>query len=343
MATLTQTAIVSKKLFNTLMLIIGLFVISFVAYRYGGAVIRVIFPPPPAPATVAFGKLPRLDLSEGIRPTTQISYTLETISGELPTFTDQLKVFAFGAFSSYFGALEHAKIKVSTIGFTGQPELTGNTAKFVDATGFGRTITIDILNGNFNFDTNYSLDSKVSSTLLPSADSAVSTALGFLSNLDINERDYPKARAETTLYKFENGKLIQVPSISQTNIIQVNFYRADLDNIGVYYPRYGESHLQVLVAYSGVISAQVERGSLEKHKFSTYPLKGVTKAFAELKGGLGAFNRQPESNRFPIRNVTLGYLDNKSNNGYLQPIYVFKSDHDLVAYVSAVESIWINN
>ena len=81
---------------------------------------------------------------------------------------------------------------------------------------------------------------------------------------------------------------------------------------------------------------------IKKHKFSTYPLKEVTKAFEELKNGEGALNKEIEGTVFPIRDVEIVYLETENYQPYLQPVYLFKSDNNLAAYVPAVDENWVS-
>jgi len=60
-----------------------------------------------------------------------------------------------------------------------------------------------------------------------------------------------------------------------------------------------------------------------------------------LKAGYAAFNKNPQDlERFPIRDVALAYLETRNSQGFLMPVYVFKSDKGLVAYVPAIDETW---
>src|SRR3989344_4728878 len=110
MTTLAQTAIFSKKAFHWL--IIGLLVVVFliIALIIGKMIQKSYFPPKFA-ATVAFGKIPKLDLSDGIKPPSGTTYTIETITGDLPSLDETAKVFAAREAEASFGDLERTKIK----------------------------------------------------------------------------------------------------------------------------------------------------------------------------------------------------------------------------------------
>ena len=120
---------------------VGVIIILILLISLGRVLKNTIFPPKPLPATVAFGKLPKPDLTEGIKPSAGITYKIETISGQLPTLPNTAKVFAIVANESSFGALEKTKTIVSKLGFTQEPQqISGNIYKFQDPKG-GGTIT----------------------------------------------------------------------------------------------------------------------------------------------------------------------------------------------------------
>src|SRR4030042_4330446 len=112
MATLSEAADVSRKGLRWIMLagiaIIGLLFVLFL----GQAIKNQLFPSKPTPPTVAFGKIPKLDLSEGIKPPAGIDYSIETISGQLPNIATSSKVFLIAQEESSFGALERVTATV---------------------------------------------------------------------------------------------------------------------------------------------------------------------------------------------------------------------------------------
>lgn len=341
MATLTDTAIFSKKALNFLVFVLGITIVLFVGWRLGKALKNIILPPPSPPATVAFDKISPLDLSEGIKPQGQVTFSIETITGDLPKSPKTGKVFMVLTEESFFGALERTKIKVANIGFNTPPQLAGNVATFIDPKEGGRTLVINIVDGNFKFDSNYINDPQILSSRPKSLEDAVEKASSFLSAMDMDRNEFPTSKTETLKYKIENDKLVETPAISSANLVQVNFSRANLDNIAFFTPRTRETFVKVLVSKEKIVFAEVDKVSIERHKFSTYPLKEPRVAYEDLKNGKGVFNREVEGSRFPIRDVTLGYLESKKPQGFLQPIYVFRSDHGLAAYVGAVDEGWV--
>lgn len=342
MPTLSQASEFFRKTFFKAAIFAGILLSIFLLWTVGKLIKNSLFPPKPPPATVAFGKLPKLDLSEGIRPPAGITYSLETISGQLPQLNLRLKVFALGSEESSFGAVERTKSKVSRIGFTRDPQnVSLHLLKFTDPREDLRTITINTSSGNFDFTSNYTQDIKVISGRPRSIDDAKQSAVNFLKNFDFDLNEFPAEKIETRTLRIDGNRLVETPALVNANLVEVNFKRIDIDKIPVLSPRESSPAAQALVSSNKVVTATLARQAIEKHNFATYPLKGTGRAFEELKAGNAAFNKNPESvERFSIRDVALAYLETRNSQGFLMPVYVFKSDKGLVAYVPAVDDAW---
>src|SRR3990167_2193041 len=133
MATLTKTVIFSKRALYLVGIVIGGVIIFLILSRVIGFVKTALIPPMQTPATVAFGKIPQIDLSEGIKPLSQLHYTVETISGDIGTFDANVKVFKMDEPVAAFGNLGDTLERAQSAGFGVQPkELSGGIAKFAD-------------------------------------------------------------------------------------------------------------------------------------------------------------------------------------------------------------------
>lgn len=340
MTSLTETAFFSKKAFKWLIWGLGALLVLVLLFVLGKTVISTIFPPKPPPATVAFGKLPKLDLSEGFKIKGGTSFTIETISGQLPNLADKAKVFAIDTDESSFGALERTKIRVSKIGFTGEPqEVADSTFKFQDSKE-DRSVTINIASGNFILASNYQNDPQIISTRPRSHEAAIDSAREFFNNFDVTKEDFPPDKIQTIYFRLDGGNLTETPALSSANLVQVNFQRNSLDGLEVISPQESRSPVKALVSERKIVEAELSRLSIRPNKFATYPLKRIDKAFEQLKAGLGAFNKVPTTSTIPIRDVVLAYLETRKYQNYLQPVYVFKSDNGQVAYVGAVDEVW---
>jgi len=180
-------------------------------------------------------------------------------------------------------------------------------------------------------------------TLMP--DSVISiygTAVDFFKNLDVPIADFPEENVEVETYRIVQGKLVESISLSNTNLIKIVFGRASIDKLPIFNIIRQSPSVWVLTTGEEVVAAEYNNYEIETHKFSTYPLKSIEKAFEELKNGDGSWNKNLVGEVFEIRNVKLGYIENKSTDNYLQPVYVFESDDGLAAFVNAVNDDWIS-
>lgn len=294
-------------------------------------------------ATVAFGKIPALDLSEGYAPSAGVTYSIETISGEIPKLSTSLKVFKIGQEESTFSDLERAKIRARAVDFNQQPyEVIGNIAKFRDPQDERRVLEIDIVDGQVKLNSNYLNDPSVIAGRPASLDIVRGLSDGFLSKFDVMLPEFSRAKAEFINYKIDGGKLTPAAALTLSNLVQVNYKREDLNKLPILNPDLKNPNVWTLVSGQQVVAANISPLKIQRNVFATYPAKGTAKAYEELKKGMGAYNKEFLLGRFIIREITLAYLETGKYQAYLQPVYVFKSDEGLVAYVSAIDSAWTN-
>src|SRR3989344_3272014 len=343
MATLSQTSEISKKAFVGGLVVVGLIFLSILTFRFGLTVKNMLFPLPPPASTVAFSKISKLDISEGVKPPEKIDYKVETISGGLPKLAHEIKVFKIDPPRPSFGDLERTKAHVANADYRKEPEsVMDRTAIFRNSRNPDFVLTINITSGNFVMGSNYLNKQELLNVRPSSMEEAIETARDFLNKLRvdlslINEKD-PKNQ----LLKFEDGSLDEAVSLSSANFVKVLFPRQPIDEVKVINPKLDTVPAWVLVSKREAVEAKVAMQDIAKHKFSTYPLKEVDQAFEELKNGKAAFNKEIDGTVFSVREVEIVYLEGENYQPYLQPVYLFKSDNNLAAYVPAGDKNWIS-
>ena len=122
MATLTEASIASRKTVRYSIYGIILIIIARGIILSGIALYKKAFPPPPTPPTVAFGKLTKLPLSETVKP--NLSFTLETAEGGIPTFPLKSNVYFIPKNISNLLALDIAQDKANRMVFNIEPQQT---------------------------------------------------------------------------------------------------------------------------------------------------------------------------------------------------------------------------
>ncbi len=341
MLSLTNTAFFTKK-FLIGLLILLVIIIAYLALSSTGKNIYHALFPNPNPPLVAFGKLPKLDISEGIKPQPNITYKVDTVSGQLDELARDLKVFTIKAGVAAFGDLTKANKIAGEKAFTIPPvNLENGKATYLDKKDPNRFLTIELTTGNIYLISDYLHSQRVIMSQPNSEVESLKIATGFLKNQEFSRADFPIDKISYIKYKVDNGKLVEALSLSGANLMQIIYNRADIDNIPVVYSSYNKPKVNMLVSTTEVESGKFVISNIEKYRFSTYPLKGVKKAYEDLKAGKAILNKIFEGSEFPIRNVFLAYLDTDLTTTFLQPVYVFGSDDNLAAYVPAISNDYL--
>jgi len=343
MATLSQTSEISKKAFVGGLVVVGIIFLAVLTFRFGMTLKNMLFPVPPPASLVAFGKIPKLDISEGVKPPGKIDYKVETISGELPKLAHEIKVFTIDPPKPAFGDLERTKAQVANADYKKEPEsVTERTATFRNSSNPDFVLTINITSGNFVMGSNYLNKSELLATRPSTVEEATDIARDFFQKFRVDLSLLNQKEPKNQLLKFENGTLDEAVSLSSANFVKILFPRQPVDEVKIINPRLDMAPAWALVSKREIVEAKVAMLDIKKHKFSTYPLMDITRAFEELKNGQGAFNKEIEGNTFPVRDVEIVYLEGENYQEYLQPVYLFKGDNNLAAYVPAVDENWIS-
>lgn len=341
MPSLTSTAFLTKK-FLIGILILLVIIIAYLSLSSTGKNIYNSLFPNPNPSLIAFGKLPELNISEGIKPQSNIIYKVDTVSGQLDELSRDLKVFSIKSEVAAFGDLAKSNKIAEAKQFVTPPiKLENGKATYVDKNNPNRLLTIELVTGDIILNSDYLNSQQVITTQPKNEAGSLKIVSDFLKNQEFSDTDFPASKIGYIKYKVDNGKLVEALSISGANLMQIIYTRADIDKIPVIYSSYYKPKINVLVSSTEVVSAKFTISSIEKYRFSTYPLKGVKKAYEDLKTGNAIFNKVFDGNEFLIKNVSLAYLDTDQPYSYLQPVYVFGSEDNLAAYVPAVRSDYI--
>ncbi len=342
MLNLTSAAYFSKK--ASIWIIVGIISILFliILVIFGKTIKASLFPAPPPPQTVAFGQLPRVDLSEGVKPAPNLNYSLQTITGDFPSLPNYAKVFAIGTDAPSFASGGQAKTLAQSLEFDSEPiENTNGKLKFGIKNKPGKTLSIDSISGNFEFLTNYLSDPAILISKPKGLDDARQMATDFLKKMKLDANEFPKDKIQTVMYRVDGGNLVDSNSLSTTNLIEVDFNHADIDKLPIIYPQAKKADVYAITSSSAVVESISKPLKIQRNKFATYPLKTPSQAFEDLKAGKGAFSEKVTSSDVTIIEVSLGYVASLLNKDYLQPMYFFKTSAGPIGYVDAVDSKWI--
>lgn len=324
----------------------GLFLI-LVLFRIGGALKSALFPTPTPPPTVSFGKLPQIAFPSNASGTS-FDYALNTLTGTLPVFPDRISVYKISPVPPDLLALQKSRAKVAAVGFqASESAISNNVYSWNDGSSLNRTITMNIFTSNFSLSSSFIEDPFVqSATNLPDTETAISTAQSFLSGMSSFPNDIDTSKTKTFLFSLNNNTLTSASSFSNAQVIEVDFFQKNINNLPVYYPKAVNSTMNVLVV-GGQDQPQVAQINYFHQNISnqsaTYPIITAQTAFDELKQGKGyVASYFGSSDYISITNVSFGYYMGDKTQAYLMPIAVFQGDNGFYAYVPLVTDAWVN-
>lgn len=351
-ATLHSVTESTKKLIKLGAFSIVGIIILVILFRIGVSVKNMLFPKSPETFQVTFDKLPPLAFPESTTKQ-KLTYTIETVDGELPTFPDRLLVYKITNKEHQLFDLQRAKEKVKAIGFsTKETQIVDNLYRWDKTTGLPESIEMDIVSEDFKLRSNFFTSPSVIAALgLPTEDRAKENAIDFFSNMNLFPPDIDNAQTKTTLLSIQGSSLIRATSFAKAQVIRVDFFQkgaigddALQEPLPILYPNPPLSTINLHLAStkdgSQVVQADYYHQTISEgpNAAATYPIKTPEEALAELEEGRTyiAANYLDTTN-VVIRNVYLAYYLGESIQDYLIPIIVFQGEGDsFYAYVLAI-------
>lgn len=357
MTALTQAALIVRRLFTLSLFLGAATLITFLFWTLGKPVWRSFFPEPTPAPTVAFGKLPSMTTAGFPLATNSAGtvYKIDTVEGSVPNLAPQAKVFPIAKQVPSLLLYERAKQKASKMGFAGGPIIITETVrKFFDKANPQRTITMNMINGNFIIDTPKNEWQKFSSHSLLIEEKAKELAKSFLSNHGFLYPDLKDEKFRTTSLKITQdqfGNLTLREAVSppeEVDFVRVDFYRNDIEKIPIVPLEDNKANISLIVSpkliESGsynfdknqtVVLASYTYWPFDPKTFATYPLKPVSDAFQELQKGQGIVLTGKDK-EVSIRKIYLAYLEEKGDAKFLQPVFVFEGQNTQKAIFQAV-------
>jgi hypothetical protein len=344
MSSLTQTAIVTRKIirygiFFILFLIIGRILLTGAISLY-----KKMFPAPPPAPTVTYGKLPKLAMP-GITLPNNVSFTLETADGTLPKMPTQAKVFFMPKPASNLLSLSSAQNKAENLGFNPNGQGISSTTYRFPHKENPSTLEMNIVSGVFSISYDLSVDSEPISVRPPVSEIAASQVRSYLSSADLLPSDLT-GTTRTEYLKLASGKFVSAISLSEANLVKVNLFRKNYDSLPAVTPDPNNANVWFIVSGTTdrgkqIVAAEFHYFTVDESQFSTYPIKtsdAAWKEFADGKASTASVGGGKEGDNIKIRKVYLAYFDAGTQTDFFQPIYVFEGDNGYVAYLPAVTS-----
>lgn len=303
---------------------------------------------PPPPPSASFGKLPPIPFPGKIKE--NLSYTIDTLSGTLPSFSDRANVYRITPVPPTLLGLNKTREKVTQIGFISSgTQISEDTYQWVDQNdSLQRTIIMNIFSSDFTLSSPYLITQSLQTfSGSDELNRATGVAKFFLSGMSSFPQDIDESKTKTTTYSIQESALIPTSKMPNTKIVRVDFFQKDLDSFPIFYDKGISSTIDFLVGKENgelkVVSARFSYKNISKIS-STYAIKTTYQAFSELQQGKAHIAHKPaDTVEVTIKKVFLGYYIGEDQQEFLMPIIVFQGDNDFIAYVSAVRDEWISN
>ncbi len=292
-----------------------------------------------------FGKIgppeiPQSTTSAGLK------FTLDTIEGSPVSATETANVFFLPQLNPRFGYREKIYLTAKSFGFDTtviKHKLVDKIASFVDDE---KNLKIDISNFNFKFDRK--VDNKLffsSQLSIPSKSEIENKAINFLKMIGRYPDELGKGTTKIIYLKYNPGNenFVNVDSRNQAQLVEVDFYRPDINDFSIVTPKFFNSQNYVIMLFKNndyiVLKSQIAFFEKSDEQVGVYPIKTGDQAWAELNNGKGMVVAGTDGQKnIIIKSMKLGYLDPDIYQNYLQPVYVFLGENDFVSYVPAVKN-----
>jgi hypothetical protein len=348
MFTLSKASEDVKKILRITGMILAVIVMLFILFRILVIVKNIIFPTPPPKPTLTFGKLNQTPFPSNIS-NQNYKYNINTLTGFLPQASIIANIYRIKITKPDLLGASNLQTQASAIDFPAKYTVISNTIlEWKTITGtLTKTFRGNTITGNFTITSPYLSDKTVmSGKNAPTQSQAISIASDMFSKMNLNLDDLDQNKTKTNIYSIRNNILISATSLSTTQVVEVDYYQKNINNLPIYYEKPDSSNISVFVA-AGESAPQIVAATfihqVPLNEFSTYPLKTTTQAFADLKQNKGYIaSYDGSSNTISINNVYLAYYIGSTPQDFLLPIFVFTGNDNFYAYVSAVTDEWIN-
>jgi len=342
MATLTESSITSRKAVRYIIYSIIIFIIARGLILTSISIYKKIFPAPPTPPTVAFSKLTKLPFPEKTK--IKLNFSLETAEGSIPQFPPQSKVYFMPKQSSNLLSLDFAQDKANRLGFNIEAQQsTESVYKFYHKTSPG-TMETNIITGSFSLTYDLNIDPSPLTVKPPQPEIARNTVKNFLSNASLYPADLESGEFEYKYLKTQTGSFITANSLSDANLIRIDLFRKNYDNLPVVTKSPQEGNVWFMISGikergKEIIAGEYHYFPIDETQVATYPIKTGDNAWQELLQGNyypASFGSAVEGDNIKIRKIYLAYYDAGQYIEFFQPVYVFSGDKDFVGYIPAV-------
>lgn len=344
--TLTQAAILTKQLifFTILLTVVGIG--SFVGYRAWYSYYLSTLPVVEEKPDTRFGILPPPDFPSSNVSSSNFTYSLDTITGNLPKLNENedfpkiIKVYFINKPNASLLSSERSQELASKFGITTQPQiLTDTQYKF---TQDEKTLDVNLDSGNFSYK-NLATNSATQS--LDNDNKLVADFQSILRSLRVFKDDLTKGRTRIILLKQSGTDLTPTQLRTESIAAQVSLWPQEIEGKHIFTPEFNRSLISATVTQTtsdlkNYRLLDFTYWPIETTLSATYPTKTPDDAFADLQSGKATIIIEPGKPQVSITSIYLGYYLSQNYTPYLLPIYIFEGPQ-FVAYVSAIDKTFV--
>ncbi len=311
---------------------------GFLSFRFWYTQIYLPSKPPVViPPDHKFGKLPKPIFPDSSINSSELTYSLNTKTGNLPPESDvpkSIKVYFIPQIGTTLLAPDRARNLASKFNFTGSPEILSPTKyRFRDDSG-GQFI-IDLDSSNFFYNRKTATGSAQFANPLPSTEDLTTQFKTYLQTRGVLPDELNNGQSKV----FFDG------NPAEASTAAITLWPEKIDELSVVTPSFTRGLI------NGTVFKASDPDNLfpmlkytfwapDKSVFSTYPIKTPEEAFTDLKSGKGTIIEKPLSTNASITSIYLAYFESEEYNKYISPVFVFEGEH-FAAYVPAVTDDYI--
>lgn len=298
-----------------------------------------------------FGKIdkPKIQIAT---TSANLSFSLDTIEGEpaIAIATDTASIYYLPQMPTRFGYREKILLMAKNFGFDVDQDNYTLVDRLATFSSDNSQLAIDIGNFNFNFQSEIDPNLIASSSVTLSNTEIVNRATDLLKTIGRYPDELALGANNVTYLKYDPviKDFINVDNQSDAQAVEVDFFRPNIGPITFVTPKFFTSQ-NYLILYFDKDQVKIIRGQISffekaEDQVGIYPIKTAEQAWTDLKSGKGiVVAGQKGLKNITIKKMFLSYLDPDIYQNFIQPVYVFIGDNDLVAYVTAVKEEYLNN
>jgi len=349
---LTNIAITARKSIRYSIYLVVVLIVARVVLGIVVNVYKAVVPPRVPPATVGFNRLALINFPPPTVELPDLEYTIETATGTLPVFPEQMDVYAMPQKAANLSSFDKMKSNALAFGFGGEPiQTTERLYKFSHLLA-PVTFEADIVTEVFSVSYKLASDTSPLQSRSPTVESATQTASGLLKSAGLLTEDLSGPVGHIFL-KVEGQNMVKALSLSDAQFVQVNLFRKSFGE-NQEYPSVTSNpdKANVWFIVSGsidqekqIIAGEYRYFNVDQELVETYPIKTAEQALQDLVAGRGyisSLGLNVDGN-VTIRNIYLGYYDPNVPSAFYQPIVIFEGDDNFLAYVPAVVNEYLES